>query len=78
MIPETGSDGEKHRRSIRLKNRDYALPDLYFVTICAHERRSIFGSIVDAWLAPSALGQIARESWTAICSISRRSRCMSL
>ena len=59
-------DATKHRRSIRLNNRDYSRPDLYFVTICAHERRSVFGRIELSSLVPSALGNLARESWVAI------------
>lgn len=66
MIPGTGNDDEKHRRSIRLKNRDYGLPDVYFVTICAHERRCIFGDIVDGHVVPSELGRLGRECWVAI------------
>jgi REP-associated tyrosine transposase len=66
MKPQMESDTEKHRRSIRLKYRDYALPGPYFVTICAHEKRCVFGSIVGARLAPSELGQLVRECWVAI------------
>ncbi len=60
------SDAERHRRSIRLKDRDYALPDLYFVTICAHERRCVFGCIENGSLAPSELGRLVRECWVAV------------
>ncbi len=55
-----------NRRSIRLKNRDYALRDQYFVTICAHERRCVFGSVADGRLVPTALGRLVRECWVAI------------
>jgi REP-associated tyrosine transposase len=60
------TDAAKHRRSIRLSNRDYARPDLYFVTICAHERRCIFGRIEVSSVVPSALGSLVCESWVAI------------
>ena len=56
MEPQMESDAEKRRRSIRLKYRDYTLPGPYFVTICGHEKRCVFGSIVGARLAPSELG----------------------
>ena len=55
-----------HRESIRLRGRDYGAPDSYFVTICAHERRSIFGQVGNASLIPSALGRLVRECWVAI------------
>jgi putative transposase len=60
------AEGEKRRRSIRLKDRDYGLPDVYFVTICANERRCMFGQVVEGRFAPSALGLLARECWVAI------------
>ena len=66
MTSQIESDTEKHRRSIRLKYRDYALPGPYFVTICAHEQRCLFGRIVGARLAPSELGRLVRECWVAI------------
>jgi REP element-mobilizing transposase RayT len=64
--PKIEADVEKRRRSIRMKNRNYALPGLYFVTICAHERRCVLGQVVNAGFAPSALGLIARECWVSI------------
>jgi len=54
------------RQSIRLPSRDYAFPGTYFVTICAHERRSIFGRVTNARLSPTELGRLARECWVAI------------
>jgi putative transposase len=54
------------RRSIRLENADYARPGIYFVTICADARRSIFGCFENSRFSPSRVGQIVHESWTAI------------
>ena len=34
-----------HRRSIRLNNYDYSQPGAYFVTVCTHNRQSLFGHI---------------------------------
>lgn len=34
-----------HRRSIRLRDYDYAQSGLYFVTICVHDRLCLFGDI---------------------------------
>ena len=33
------------RRSIRLRDYDYSLPGMYFVTICTHNRQCILGEI---------------------------------
>ena len=54
------------RRSIRLQGRDYAFPGAYFVTICSHEQRHIFGTVRDSRLIPSELGRLVRECWVAI------------
>jgi len=35
-----------HRRSIRLKEYDYSQEGLYFITICVHDRKCLFGKIV--------------------------------
>ena len=56
------------RRSIRLKNYDYAQAGAYFITLCTHNRQPFFGSIVRAGLAPAQMslnefGQIALEQW---------------
>ena len=34
-----------HRRSIRLRNYDYATPGAYFITICTKDRLCLFGDI---------------------------------
>ena len=53
-------------KSIRLRDHDYSAPALYFVTICAHERRSLFGRVAKGRVEPTALGVIAREMWVRI------------
>src|SRR5258708_12469291 len=53
-------------RPMRLKTRDYSLSGLYFVTICASQRRCVLGRIVKQQLELTALGHISRESWIAI------------
>ena len=37
-----------HRRTIRLRNYDYASNGYYFVTVCTHEHQCLFGEIVGA------------------------------
>ena len=39
--------GQHPRRSLRLRHYDYARVGAYFVTVCTHERRCLFGDIVD-------------------------------
>lgn len=51
---------------MRLKNRDYSLPDLYFVTICASQRQCILSVIKKKQVELTALGRIVRETWIAI------------
>jgi len=52
-----------HRRSVRLKGYDYAATGAYFITICAHERESLFGEIVDGEMFPGECGRIVLTEW---------------
>jgi putative transposase len=51
------------RRSIRLKEYDYTQNGAYFVTICAHERRCIFGDVVGGAMVVNEWGQVVAEEW---------------
>ena len=53
-------------RAIRLKGYDYTSEGFYFVTICSHEKRCIFGRIVESRAVLSAAGLIVRECWVAV------------
>ena len=55
-----------HRRSIWLHGADYSEPGAYFVTICAAERRNVFGKIDEGRAFLSLLGEIARACWVQI------------
>jgi len=55
-----------HRRSIRIKEYDYAQPGGYFVTIVTYQRNCIFGNIVNEEIQLNAFGKIADECWRAI------------
>jgi REP-associated tyrosine transposase len=55
-----------HRRSIRIKEYDYAQPGGYFVTIVTYQRNCIFGNIVNEETQLNAFGKIADECWRAI------------
>ena len=54
------------RRSIRLRDYDYAQSGAYFVTICTHDRACLFGEIVNDAMALNAMGDIAQRCWEAI------------
>ena len=55
-----------HRRSIRLRGRDYSRPGRYFVTMCVAERHARFGSVVNGRMVLSEAGRIAEACWRAI------------
>ena len=52
-----------HRRSIRLKEYDYSQPGAYFITICAHNRKCIFGDILEGQLTLNQYGEIVNSEW---------------
>jgi len=59
-----GYDPEKHhRRSIRLKEYDYAQPGAYFVTICTQNRECLYGEIVDGEMRLNDAGRMVRFWW---------------
>lgn len=52
--------------SARLSGRNYALPGLYFVTICTKNRIPWFGDIHDQTMHLSDVGRIAHTYWNDI------------
>jgi REP-associated tyrosine transposase len=58
-----------HRRSVRLKEYDYAQPGAYFVTLVAYNRQCIFGQFVNGDIALSEFGQIVSEEWNRSAAI---------
>jgi REP element-mobilizing transposase RayT len=55
-----------HRRSIRLREYDYAQAGAYFVTICTHDRLCLFGEIVDGMMKLNQFGEIVSSCWEEI------------
>ena len=49
------------RQSPRLRGFDYSQNGCYFVTICTHQRRALFGSIFDGSMLLSAYGKTAKN-----------------
>ena len=54
-----------HRRSIRLPGYDYASPGSYFVTVCTHQRKLLFGEVIAGQMHRNALGDIVHAEWYA-------------
>jgi len=58
------SDRQRHhRRSVRLKDYDYAQPGAYFVTVCTSERACLFGHVVDGEMRLNDTGELVRKEW---------------
>jgi putative transposase len=53
----------RNRRSIRLKGYDYTREGAYFVTICAQDRKCLFGEIVDGRMVLNEVGKIVCDEW---------------
>ena len=54
------------RKSIRLKNFDYSRAGAYFVTICSHNKKFVFGRVEDDAVRLSELGRLIEECWQQI------------
>jgi len=54
---------DHNRRSIRLQEYDYAQPGGYFVTICTHDHKCLFGDVIDSEMRLNELGGIAHAEW---------------
>ena len=52
-----------HRKSIRLKDYDYAESGLYFFTVCCHEKKALLGHIENGEIKLNELGEIVHETW---------------
>lgn len=57
-------NSDSHRRqSRRLKGYDYTQGGIYFITICAYQRESLFGAVTDAEMWLNTLGCVIDEEW---------------
>ena len=52
-----------HRRSIRLKGYDYTQAGLYFITICCHHRKCLFGEIKNGEMTLNDAGMMVENEW---------------
>jgi putative transposase len=55
-----------HRKSIRLPEYDYSQEGAYYITICAQNRRCLFGEIANGRMLLNQYGKIADQCWQAI------------
>ena len=51
-----------HRRSIRLKNYNYASDGAYFMTICTQHKEYMFGNVIDGKMVLNSAGEMM-EKW---------------
>ncbi|TVP88331.1 MAG: transposase [Pseudomonadaceae bacterium] len=51
------------RKSPRLKNFNYQARNIFFITLCTHQRRLYFGSINGGEMRPSSVGILTRDMW---------------
>lgn len=54
---------KRQRRSLRLPGYSYAQPGAYFITVCAHKQRPLFGDIRNGQMYPNTFGHIVWEEW---------------
>ena len=55
---------QKHcRKSIRLGGYDYSQVGEYFVTLCTHKMRCLFGEVKNGQVYLNRLGQIVEAEW---------------
>ena len=52
-----------HRRSIRLRNFDYASAGAYFVTICVQGRECLLGEVADGVMGANDAGRMVESVW---------------
>ena len=55
-----------HRRSVRLAGYDYSQCGAYFVTICAYNRKRLFGNIVDGNVKLNEIGVMVKHAWECL------------
>ncbi len=53
----------KNRRSIRLSGYDYGRAGAYYITICIHDRKCVFGNISNGEMLINEYGRIVKDEW---------------
>ncbi len=52
-----------NRRSFHLLGHDYTGPEVYFVTLCSHQNRCLFGEILEGHMRLSRVGLLVETEW---------------
>jgi putative transposase len=55
-----------HRRSLRLPGYDYTQVGAYFVTVCTHSRRYMFGDVIDGEMRLNDPGGMVEQWWVEL------------
>ena len=55
-----------HRKSNRLQGYDYSSAGLYFITLCTHNRKCLFGKITDGIMYKNDAGEMIENEWTEL------------
>jgi REP element-mobilizing transposase RayT len=53
----------RDRKVLRLKSYDYSKTGGYFITICTHNRRSLFGEVINQEMWLNEAGEINEQWW---------------
>lgn len=56
----------KKRRSIRLIGYDYSQAGAYYITVCTHDRRCLFGEVIQGKMVLNDIGQHVETCWLEI------------
>ena len=57
---------QRNRKDPRLKGHDYSQQGYYYVTICTHNRKELFGRIKNGRMFLNEYGEIAKKTWLEI------------
>lgn len=52
-------------RRVRMKGFDYRTPSYYFVTVCTHDRASLFGKVQNEEMLPNQAGRMIADTTNA-------------
>jgi hypothetical protein len=52
---------KKDRHSIRLEHYDYSRNGYYYITLCTHDKKYLFGKIINEKMQRNQLGNIVHD-----------------
>lgn len=58
--------GLPRRRNMRLRGYDYSQAGAYFVTVCAHGQRCLFGSVDEDGMRLNEVGTLVLQTWNEV------------